>query len=82
MLLKQSYRGSNSDSFFFTENILIFDWIQIVAETQWSQFTKLDKSPFNFEYNITKNEHSALFFLIYVSAVFMKTKLYYGSYEV
>ena len=42
-------------------------------ETQWGQVTTtLFKSPFNFEDNITKNEHSALFFLFYFQAVFQK----------
>ena len=61
-------------------------------ETQWGQVTTLDTFPFKFEENITKNEHSGLFFLIYAQAVFqkghletpkvhMKPKLYYGSYE-
>ena len=61
-------------------------------ETHWSQATELDKLPFKFEVNITKNEHYALFFLIYVQAVFqkgdletpkghMKSKWYYASYE-
>ena len=59
-------------------------------ETQYSQVTTLDKSPFNFEDNITK----FLFFLvIYAQAVFQKghletpkgrleTKWYYVSDEV
>ena len=35
----------------------------------------MDRSPFKCEDNITKNEHSALFFLINVEAVFKKGHL-------
>ena len=49
-------------------------------------------NPFPLDDNITKNEHSALFFLSFILAVFrkgyleipkghMETKLYYGSYD-
>ena len=67
-------------------------WL-VNLETQWSEVTTLDKSPFRFEDNITNNEHSVLLLLINALAVFqksnlespkghMETKLYYGSYEV
>ena len=53
---------------------LLYLWV-VRVEKQWSQVTTLDKSPFEFKDNITKNEHSALFFLIYVQAVFQKGNL-------
>ena len=50
---------------FFSHWKTIFDWFLWLwlerLETQLSQVTTLDKSPFKFEDNITKNEHFALF---------------------
>ena len=55
------------EAFFPTEKIFqLFDWIQIIVavagalrNSNGAKSTKLDKSPFKSEDNITKNEHSA-----------------------
>ena len=69
-------------TFFSLKIFSAFDWIQIIVvvslETQWSQVTPLDKSPFRFEGNIIKNEHSFLFlclFYVVSMAVFQKGHL-------
>ena len=82
-------------SFFFSLKICsVFDWIQIIVAVVGVLRNTMEPShnTVPFEDNITKNEHSALYFVIYVWAVFQKEHLEtpkgimetkcYGSQEV